>query len=940
MSILKTDLNPRALRHAIAMFMAVYACLSFFYFSPAAKAQDIFDSDEVFELILQVERKREGRPEVLAGAMLGFQKGLDTYYLPLKDLAQIVGFEINVDLENERAEGWFISPENTYVVDAAEKFYTVQGERFALAEGDVIVMDYGGGFGDIYVRYEMLNKIWPLELELDFLKLRAVIHTPRKLPYEIKREREARRERLLLMQQEGDFRGFEFVENDYRWLSAPVLDISGGYRFATAEEEPGSGYLNVLGKNDLLGFSADYNFSFDYNEGILNLPEEIRLTMTRTAYGEETMPLGLRNVRIGDVSARTPELVAGANGGRGFTVSSRPVNRKGTFDEVTIEGSALPGWEIELYNNGELLDFGVVGDGGLYRFDIDLLAGGNTIRVVLYGPHGEIEERVEYYRVSSLVPPGETEYEFAVVDTEQSFISFTDEMSGNRSANPGHGYAYSGSVSHGVNRWLSVFATGARAMTRQNGKTKYLTAGANVSLGLAQSEFEAYKEVGGGHALSARLSSSLLGWNLNMRTALTKDFESDRIGFDDDATVLRAQGRVSRRMSLGFAALGVNLNATYEKEKSEETRTNYQISSFISKVGRRLGNTLRLNYRNSELNTISGILNASYRVNRQFSVRSILNYDVKPHFQLSFLNAALTYRHSQNLRGGVDWGRSLITGNDRYSANISYDFGPFLGGLDANWSADNGATFGVRASTSLAPYAEDGSYIISSDRFGGKNAIRAALFLDENLNGAFDEGEMPVEGDRLLFNGRKSEDSNAYGLLSEIRSGDGDLLTVEFDRENATNPFFGMREEGYVMLLRPGVAQNLEVPIVETGLIDGTVYFENGRPVPGLRLELIRLSDGLKAGETITTFDGFYTFQYVKPGNTYVIQAAPSVEAAVTRQILTVMPDNLFNYGVNLELKEHRTVDVDVASVKNNYGAILSSLQKLQNTLSGAVNGS
>lgn len=939
MSLLKVVFDFRVLVYAVVFFAMVGLSLCFPYAVSSSRAQDAAPGEEFFELILQIERKREkGKPEVLAKAVLGFQKGFDGYFLPLKDLGQVVGFNNEVDIESGRAEGWYFSPENTFVIDTNEGFYTKLGERYEISANDFMVMDYGGGFGDIYIRFETLNEIWPLEMELDYLKLKAVITTARKLPYETARDREERRQRLLLLQAEGEYGGFKYVENDYRWLSAPVLDLSLGYNFGPAEEED-SGFLNVLGKNDLLGFSADYNFSFDYRDGDLLSPEDIRMTLTRLAYGKETMPLGVRRLSVGDVSAPTSDLVAGSNGGRGVTLSTRPIKRRGTFDEVTVEGVALPGWEIELYNNGELLDFGVVDKNGQYRFDVDLYAGGNAVRILLYGPHGEIEERVEFYRISNLVVPGETEYELALVDTEDSFISFEDDAANRRAiTTPVKGFAYSGSVSHGLNRWLSVFATGSRSITRQNGKSKYVTAGADMSLGQAQAKLEAYKELGGGHALDGRFASNILGWNFNLRTALLNDFESNRVGFDNNADTLRAQGRLSRRVSLEGATLGLNLSASHEKQEDEDTTTRYQISKFISNVGSRLGNNLRLNYKDNKLSTVTGILNASQRLTKQMRLRGILNYNVKPDFEISNLNTSLSYRHSKELRGSIDWSRRFINSGNRLRGEVSYDFGSFLGSFDTTWDSEAGTSFGIRATTSLGPYDSDGGYIMTSDRLTGKNAIRAALFMDQDADGVFDEDEMPIEGDYLLFDERKGDTSGPYGLLADVRSGNGDFMTVTFDGENATNPFFATKEEGYVMLLRPGVAQNLEVPIVETGLIDGTAFFENGRPVPGLRLQLVRM-DGFVAGEAMTTFDGFYTFQYVKPGD-YMVQADPGVEGKVSRQMVRITPDNLFSYGINLEVAQYEPVEMNVAAVKSNYGSILNNLKKLQNTLSGAVNGS
>ena len=935
MGILRTCFGLKAKIRAVLLLVAAGLCLSLVLpVAPALAQKPAASDDDVFELILQVQRKRLKKPEVLASALLGLQKGLDGYYLPLKDLADIVDFDVKSDLAKGRMEGWYFSPDNAFVVDTREGYYTKDGARFDLTPDDFIIRDYGGGFGDIYIRYETLNKIWPLDLALDFSKLKLDIQTPHKLAYEIQRDREAQRDRLLSLQQKGNYKGFKIVPNDYRMLSAPVIDLTGGYNFGHAENGS-NGFLNVTGKNDLLGFSADYNFNIDYQPGHIQLPKDIRLTMTRYAYGDETMPLGLRRVSVGDVGAPTADLISGSNSGRGISVSSSPVKRQGTFDEVTIEGTGHPGWEIELYNNGELLEYGEVSKDGQYRYDVDLNAGGNNIRVVLYGPHGEVEEQNHFYNVGGLVPPGETEYEMALVDTSDNLISIEDDNSANLPNSPTKGYAYSGRVTHGVNRWLSVFATGSRSMLGQKGRVKHVTAGANMSLGGVQAKVEALQELGGGHALDSRVSTSMLGWNLNVRTAFLSNFESTRVGFGDNADTLRVEGRAGKRFPFDFGSFGIRLNGSYQKEKDGDRKSNYQVSTSFNHGPTRLGNALRFNYRNGIMTAVSGILNGSQRLGKKTRVRSILNYNVKPSFELVSLNSVLNYSYSRKLTSSFDWTHNLLSKGDTYGAALSYDFGYFLGSIDTSWDTNQGSSVSLRASTSLAPFGRDGGYTMSSDNRNGQNAIRAALFRDANLNGLFDEGEDALPGTRLLLDGRHTDKADEGGLLANIDSSNGDYTAITFDRESADNPFYAMEEEGYVMLRRPGVAQNLEVPIVETGMIDGTVYFDNGKPVPGLRLELVRMKDGLVANKTITTFDGFYTFQYVKPG-AYVVQAAPSVEARVSRQVIVVTPDNLFNYGINLDLP----VPVDMAAVRSNYGAILNNLKKLQSTLSSAVDGS
>ena len=93
-------------------------------------------------------------------------------------------------------------------------------------------------------------------------------------------------------------------------------------------------------------------------------------------------------------------------------VTNRPLTARTAFDRTRIEGDLPTGWEAELYRNGELLGFAKSDGSQRYVFDdVQLLYGENRIRVVLYGPQGQVREREELLNVGQdNVPKGKTWY--------------------------------------------------------------------------------------------------------------------------------------------------------------------------------------------------------------------------------------------------------------------------------------------------------------------------------------------------------------------------------------------------------------------------------------------------------------------------------------------------------------------------------------------------
>jgi hypothetical protein len=138
------------------------------------------------------------------------------------------------------------------------------------------------------------------------------------------------------------------------------------------------------------------------------------------------------------------------------------------------------------------------------------------------------------------------------------------------------------------------------------------------------------------------------------------------------------------------------------------------------------------------------------------------------------------------------------------------------------------------------------------------------------------------------------------------------------------------------------MAQEINVPIIETGVVDGAVLFETGKPVPGLRLQLVDRK-GRVVKDTVSSFDGFYIFEFIKPGQ-YTLRADPSLGVSVPEREITISPDALFAYGFDMTLYErplvnNKPVTVNVAAVKHNLPPIVNKLKALQGALSNALAG-
>jgi hypothetical protein len=95
---------------------------------------------------------------------------------------------------------------------------------------------------------------------------------------------------------------------------------------------------------------------------------------------------------------------------------------------------------------------------------------------------------------------------------------------------------------------------------------------------------------------------------------------------------------------------------------------------------------------------------------------------------------------------------------------------------------------------------------------------------------------------------------------------------VSVDGSSLPDPLVQPSTLGSVVTPRPGVTVILELPLVATGDVDGTLVRAGGGSLEGIDLELVDL-EGRAVARTKSDFDGFFLFEAVPYGR-YTIRIA------------------------------------------------------------------
>ena len=878
------------IRHAMLVLGTCVVLSGLFSFPTFA--QDLGE-EEIYDIILEVKRDRQ----TLAKAIFGLEKD-GKYYVPIQELARIVNFKANTSVENGSVSGFFFSEENSFSIDTVKNVYTLRSESFDFNPSEAFVFSQQLGIGDIYVTPDLLNKVWPLDLELDFLKQTLDINTRRKLPYELAQARQRKRANRFSKKKEENTSNLNLpkIDNSYKMFSLPAIDFSSTTRISGGEDGMGQNF-NLRGRNDLLKAQASYNLSFNKDAGEKADFSNARFLLEKQSYEDGDLPLGLQLMQLGDIRPRPSRLIDGVLVGRGFLVSTESQKQIRDFDQIVVEGTADPGWEVELYRGNELIDFQIVNDQGEYRFeDVSLNFSNTIIKTILYGPEGQVIEEEQVYNIAdTMLKPGKTIIEVSALDLNRDLIPVREV--GNNQAT---GFAQNFKISRGINSLLSVFGTFTRMPTREKGHS-YATLGTNWSFKGISGLAEVYRDLSGGTAYDLRAATNFQGFNVNLRTALFSDFESEEANFGSSARTSRTEFTLSKPFQFIFGNLGLRFKLDDQRFKGVPDRTQLDFSQTFSKSAFRIthGNTFNLVDRSYQ--SADGRINATYRLNPNWQLRSLLNYDIYPDKKIRNLLSELRYKDGNKFTAALNVNRNFQDQGTQIGAQASYDFEKFRLGFNTDWEKDAGFRAFLRATFSMAPYGKDGDYIFSSKNLSNRSALNGLVFLDKNYDGEFNEGDEPIEDATIDIGRRETGLSESNGIANYTGSPRNEYENITLNMDSLENPFTVSGVEGYSGLMRPGTATYVEFPVLETGIIEGFITADSG-PLAGVRMELLSGEEVIDT--TSSAFDGYYLFEYMEPGS-YTVRIDPSYEQLnIPPRSVSVTSENLFLSDIDFQIFE------------------------------------
>jgi hypothetical protein len=710
-----------------------------------------------------------------------------------------------------------------------------------------------------------------------------LLESEAKLPVELAAERRERAARLS-RSTTFDLSGLPRVQLPYRMWRSPSVDVmmDAGLTYSA---ESGA---RIDHRASLIAAGEALQMSYEARVGTnaRGLPDNLRFRAYRSDPEAGLLgPLKATHFGVGDVEGITSQLAGTTALGRGAVVTNRPLAQSVAFDRTQFSGELPPGWDAELYRNGELVAFAAAGPDGRYRFDdVALQYGDNRFEILSYGPQGQVKSRIETVGVGpQSVPPGETWYWAGVVDPGRDLLDFRVEQ-----PPPGaeRGVRVAASIEHGLDQRTSVAAL-VQSLAVEDERVSYVEGAVRRSLGPALTEVGIARDDRGGFALRGQALAKVGATNLSWSSFISRDFAARPEGLAATAEhrlSVDAPVKLGRNLVLPLSG-DVRLAARARGGRTLEAngRTSIALSRFNLAALVRYREVRFASGEQTLAEWQTGLI-GSGRIG-PVRLRGSTEWAVAPDLRLR--RAELSGYWSRG--NGADWEGALAyeSFDDRARARLTHirRFEQFAlsGTLEA--ASDGSLAAGLNLTFSLD--RGPGGWRASRQSLAGSGSVRARVFRDSNGNGLHDKAEKLEQGALITAGMRPSDRPTGRDGWASVAGLDTyQPVAIGVDVTSLDDPNLVPASPVQLVVPRPGVSAEVQIPLVGGGAIEGSLVKDGGGAFEGLDLELVD-DKGRVVATVRSDFDGFFLFERVASGR-YRLQLTRTSQTAARASMALV----------------------------------------------------
>ncbi|MGH1403683.1 MAG: hypothetical protein ACRBDL_05525 [Alphaproteobacteria bacterium] len=787
------------------------------------------------------------------------------YYISLSDFVKSLEFPIEVDLDDGNASGWFLDESRQFSLNLAEGRAVVAGQDYTLSSQDVERHEDG-----IYVSLELLQKWFPVTLDVDFSQLAIVIKSLEPLPIEVRMIRDEKRKKVSDGSRRFRHKRYPLEEVDDPLFTYPIANISAQSRYDGQEgnDERLSASTSLLASSVVAG--QDFVLSVnDTTQG--NAQADIRATLSRKDVDGDLFGAGLSEYSLGDVnSAAIPLLTTGA-AGRGVSVSSFPFGYSSEAQSGTaqLRGELPVGYQIDVMRNGQLLGFQEEPDeNGEYLFDLDVLPGLNVFELVFYGPQGQKEVQEKRFFVSAN-PIKDGAFEFKADFIQRDTNLFTDRNIG-QDADQGK-YRTSIQAQYGLGDQSSLYAAFADVSVEGERKRYGLMRYSRSFIGV-RADLSYARSSDSGQSASVRFQSVFRGISWQMQHDYYNRFVSEdtlraNLGGDlEHRTNVRLSGLLPVLKNIPFS---LNLERYANTDKEQRIEWQGRLTKNISKL-RITGELSQEIETNEDRETDLGF-QVSSRF-QDFTLRGNVVYALEPEYELNRVSLDADWRIGDRsvLSAGV---RRSGAEDPVHSVTLgaSHNFDAIGLGFDVTYDDTDEFRALLNTAFSIGYSPHESSVFMRQKRLAQTAFFTPRVFYDRNNNHIYDDddawmSDVGFVGSRI--NRKAFTDEKGHVFLTGVPP--YRRVTLDLDESSLPDPFMRSVVPPRDYILRPTQGVYKEFPVVLVGEVDGDVSFvKRGRrrEAQSITVQVVDAGGGDVIAQGVTEFDGFIWIQDVPMGD-------------------------------------------------------------------------
>ncbi len=803
--------------------------------------------------------------------------------LPLSDFVRAVDFPITVRPENGTADGWFLKEDRLFTFDLSRAQAIVRGKKQTFSPALAGIIE-----DDIFVDVRLISKWFPLDINFDLSNLLVTLESREALPVEQRLAREKRREKVFGRAGRTQ-ETYPKKDIPYKVIGWPITDSSMTFNFSKSETGNKKAFeQTTFITGDIGRMNAEGFFASDQSQEFTQARVKVG---RRDPSGNMLGRLKATDIAFGDILSPQVPMVSTTNLGRGFLLSNMPLDQPTEFDRITLEGDLPNGWEVEVYRNEVLLDFRTSRSDGRYVFeDVPLLFGVNVVRLAFYGPQGQFRESVRQIRVDAdQIKPGDHQYK--ITFNQQDTQLLLGEKDNSSDADDLGSYRFFTEYATGISKSFSM-AAGLSNVPIDGTTHQYVNLSGRTSFGNVFTRADVVRDLSEGWAFKLASRTSLYGINMIAEHDRLFDFVSEQFESTTDPvehdTTIRMDGALN---PVAAVHLPFSLSTDHTQQRSGDVSSS--VSSRLSGAINATTLTKTLKWQldkteESRTTTVDGSFLVGGSIEK-VRVRGQLSYTFVPLMDLTSSSISGDWRVNDSLNATAGINVDLTeTGETTFTTGINSDFDVAALGVNLDYSTNNEINARVTLSFSTARDPRNPLIpAVSSTRMASSGAMSVRVFLDNNDNGIFDDGDEPLEGVRFRVDGtKKGQRTNDQGYAFVTGIEVHTPINFAVDKGSLEDPYWTPSPEGAELVLRPGVTGDMQIAVVTTGEIDGTVYRRRGDwadPVADVNVQLVD-AEGKIVKQTRTAYDGFYLLDFIRPGS-YSLRIDPEQVARLGLQL-------------------------------------------------------